>query len=77
MKRLVLSVGVTLLPFLTKAQCVMCRAVTESNTTLEQGSNIGEGLNNGILYLMAIPYLLLGTLVWVFYRNKIKALLAK
>lgn len=38
-----------------KAQCAMCKAVVETN--LESGGNEGIGLNNGILYLMAIPYL--------------------
>lgn len=37
------------------AQCAMCKAVVETN--LENGGNEGIGLNNGILYLMAIPYL--------------------
>jgi hypothetical protein len=36
---------------------------------------VSEGLNNGILYLMAIPYVLLLTLGWVFFRQKIKAFL--
>tara|TARA_Y100000782_G_C10187644_1_gene267750 strand:- start:1962 stop:2201 length:240 start_codon:yes stop_codon:yes gene_type:complete len=36
------------------AQCSMCRAVVENNTT-----NIGQGLNNGIVYLMAVPYALI------------------
>lgn len=62
---------------LIKAQCVMCRAVAESGATLEDGSNIGEGLNTGILYLMAIPYLLLVTLVWVFFKHRIKAFFLK
>ena len=34
-----------------EAQCAMCRAVLES----EQGNNTAQGINNGIIYLMAIP----------------------
>ena len=50
------------------AQCAMCRAVLESN-----GDNaVAEGINNGIVYLMAIPYLLVGFLIVVVYR-KVKA----
>ena len=37
------------------AQCAMCKAVVETN--LESGDTKGMGLNNGILYLMAIPYI--------------------
>ena len=33
----------------------MCKAVVETN--LESGDTKGLGLNNGILYLMAIPYI--------------------
>ena len=39
----------------TNAQCAMCKAVVETN--LETGDTKGVGLNNGILYLMAIPYI--------------------
>lgn len=49
------------------AQCVMCKAVAEDSA--EQGG-LARGLNSGILYLMAIPYLLLGTLYVVFFRKK-------
>jgi hypothetical protein len=37
------------------AQCAMCKAVVETN--LESGDTKGLGLNSGILYLMAIPYI--------------------
>lgn len=46
------------------AQCSMCRAVLET----EEGGKAAEGLNNGILYLMVIPYLLVGLAVFMFYR---------
>jgi hypothetical protein len=48
-----------------QAQCSMCRAVAESGD--KNGQHIANGLNNGILYLMAVPYLLL----FVFFRKKI------
>jgi len=38
------------------AQCSMCRAVLES----EEGQQTAKGINDGILYLMAIPYVLVG-----------------
>ena len=66
---------ITILLFLdteSNAQCAMCRAVVESN--METGSNIGKGLNTGILYLMSIPYLSIlffGTL-WYYQNKKIK-----
>lgn len=54
-----------LLNISAQAQCAMCRAVAESGST--NGQNIGGGLNNAILYLMAIPYILL----ILFFRKRI------
>jgi hypothetical protein len=49
------------------AQCVMCKAVAEDSA---EAGGLGEGLNRGILYLMAAPYVLLGTLGYVFFRKR-------
>lgn len=54
-----------LLPELAVAQCAMCRAVLES----EGNSTMAEGVNNGIVYLMAIPYVLVGVLFYFVYRK--------
>lgn len=48
------------------AQCAMCRAVLES----EEGQETAKGINDGIVYLMIIPYLLIGTVGYFIYRNK-------
>jgi len=54
------------------AQCAMCRATVENN--LNSGaSSIGAGLNSGILYLMAFPYVLLSIVAFVWYRTYRKA----
>lgn len=47
------------------AQCSMCRAVLES----EQDKSVAEGINNGIVYLMAFPYILVGGLGYYIYRT--------
>ena len=39
------------------AQCAMCKASVESSQG--QANSVAGGINKGILYLMAIPYLLL------------------
>mgnify|MGYP000580598395 CR=1 FL=1 len=53
------------------AQCSMCSAVVESSQ--KNGSDLAEGLNSGILYLMGIPYLLLiGTGIVLFRRIRQK-----
>jgi len=57
----------------TYAQCAMCKSVVESN--IDGGSSIGSGLNDGILYLMAMPYLALGIIAfaWLRYNKRVKA----
>ncbi|TWO33772.1 hypothetical protein E1J38_003070 [Seonamhaeicola sediminis] len=49
----------------TNAQCAMCRAVLES----EETQSAAEGINNGIKYLMAVPYLLIGGIIFFIYRK--------
>lgn len=48
----------------TYSQCSMCRAVLQS----EEGQATAKGINNGILYLMAIPYLLVGIVGWKVFQ---------
>jgi len=62
---IMLFLGVLLLPNLTEAQCAMCRAALES----EADNSQAEGVNNGIVYLMAIPYILVGGLFYLIYRK--------
>tara|TARA_B100001173_G_scaffold286762_1_gene274664 strand:- start:516 stop:746 length:231 start_codon:yes stop_codon:yes gene_type:complete len=50
------------------AQCAMCKAVVETN--LESGGSIGAGLNDGILYLMAIPYISMIAIGFIWYRMR-------
>ncbi len=52
-----------------EAQCAMCRAVLESETD----NSMAEGVNNGIIYLMAIPYILMGGLIWYIYKSRKRA----
>ena len=54
------------------AQCAMCKAVVEAN--LESGGSIGAGLNDGILYLMAMPYIftIVVGLIWYNLKKEIK-----
>lgn len=50
------------------AQCPMCRMSAESN--LENGGTEGKGLNTGILYMLAMPYLLVGGIGYIWWRNR-------
>ena len=54
-----------LIPFTSEAQCSMCRAVLES----EASQTAAEGINDGIMYLMVFPYLLMGGVAYFVYRS--------
>ncbi len=53
------------IPALTNAQCAMCRAVLES----EGSEAAARGINDGIVYLMIFPYILIGGIGFFIYRS--------
>ena len=48
----------------TSAQCAMCRASLES----EGNATKVEAVNDGIVYLMVIPYVLVGIVGYIIFR---------
>ena len=72
MKKIALSVViifiVTSLNIDLLAQCPMCRMAAESN--LENGGTAGKGLNTGILYIFVMPYLIIGTIGFLWFKNR-------
>ena len=56
----------------TNAQCAMCRAVLEN----EEGQSAAKGINDGIVYLMSIPYIIVFSLgffiYWKYFKVKKK-----
>lgn len=54
-----------------QAQCAMCRAALAGDSNVKKA----EAVNDGIVYLMIIPYLLvaiIGYLIYRMYRSKKK-----
>ncbi|MHA7130039.1 hypothetical protein [Algoriphagus namhaensis] len=51
-----------------QAQCAMCRASVENNVS-NGDTSIGAGLNNGILYLFVMPYLMAMVIAFFWYRS--------
>ncbi len=45
------------------AQCAMCKAVVENDTSM------AKGVNDGILYLMAVPYILMLVIGYFIYNH--------
>ncbi len=50
------------------AQCPMCKMSAESN--LKNGGTEAAGLNKGILYMLCLPYLLVGSLGFLWWKNR-------
>ena len=66
MRKYIVFILVTaVVPQIGAAQCAMCRAVLES----DGNTAAAEGVNDGIVYLMAIPYILVGGLFYYIYRR--------
>lgn len=68
-KSLILTFGFLLIqaPSLL-AQCAMCRATVENNVSNGE-IGIGAGLNFGILYLFAAPYIAIMVIGYFWYKN--------
>ncbi len=49
-----------------ESQCAMCRAVIES----DESGQTARGINNGIMYLMIFPYLLIAGVGYAIYRSR-------
>jgi hypothetical protein len=59
---------VLLIPSISEAQCAMCKQAASSSLENDPRS-MARSLNSGILYLMAVPYLMLA----IIFRKQIKA----
>ncbi|KZS39276.1 hypothetical protein AWE51_12050 [Aquimarina aggregata] len=69
-KAIYVFIFLLLLAIPAEAQCAMCRAVLES----EEGQETAKGINNGIVYLMIVPYILIGVVGYLIYKNKKKSI---
>lgn len=50
-----------------KAQCAQCAATVESNN--KSGAGTTKGLNDGIMFLLAAPYLVVGAAGYLWYKK--------
>ena len=56
--------------FSSSAQCSLCKSSAESS--LKEGDTQAKGLNTGIMYLLVMPYLLVGGIGYYWYINQKK-----
>ena len=50
-----------------RAQCSMCTLNAENS--VQNGNTQGKGLNNGILYLLAMPYIAVIAVGFIWYKR--------
>lgn len=69
MKKILLILGLIFTSALvSQAQCPMCKASVESG--MKDENSKGRGLNDGILYLLATPYLAIAVIGGAWYYKK-------
>ena len=62
--KVLLLIAYCLMPIASTAQCAMCRAALESS-----GNNAKvEAVNDGIVFLMAVPYIIVAGIGFVVYK---------
>ena len=52
------------------SQCPMCKTALKSSRTQGNRPTVGNGINKGILFLLATPYLLIGAAGFAWYRYR-------
>ena len=74
-KLILIILFVALITNIVEAQCAMCKASVESSQG--QANSVAGGINSGILYLMAVPYIILMLIfrkqligLWHSFRGK-------
>jgi hypothetical protein len=68
LKKIFFVLSFILFTLTTKAQCAMCRAVLTSEANVAKA----QAVNDGIVYLMVIPYVLVAGIGYYIYRMKKK-----
>ena len=75
MKRLLQFTAILVLLLLSvssvEAQCAMCAGTVETATGA--GSSVALGINKGVLYIFMMPYLIIGTIGYFWWRARKKA----
>jgi len=65
---LLFALLLNLMPLASAAQCVMCKTQVEAARAERDDYDV-TGLNKGILYMMSIPYVLMGAVGYFWYRR--------
>lgn len=74
MKRVIILLLLMVFVFASQelqAQCAMCTAVADE--AMKQGSSQGAGINKAVLYMFLMPYLIVATIGFIWWRKQVKA----
>tara|TARA_B100000927_G_scaffold134711_1_gene108636 strand:+ start:500 stop:715 length:216 start_codon:yes stop_codon:yes gene_type:complete len=64
-RKILLVLICVIVPELSYSQCAMCRAVLESS----ENEGMAEGINNGIMYLAFLPYVIVFFMIFIVYKK--------
>ncbi|AOZ99529.1 MULTISPECIES: hypothetical protein [Flavobacterium] len=64
--KILFSIFYFLFSLTTNAQCAMCRAALAGDANVEKA----QAVNDGIVFLMVVPYLLVALIGYFVYRMK-------
>jgi hypothetical protein len=70
-KILLLIVFILAIAHVAHSQCAMCTEVADEAS--KNGNSAGDGINKGVLYLFLSPYLIVGTIGFIWWRSRRKA----
>jgi hypothetical protein len=68
--KIVAALIIVLFPLLTSAQCAVCAAGAAS--TARTNGKYGAGINEGIIYLLIVTYLVFTLAAVYFFRHRIR-----
>ena len=71
-KPILLTICIMLLVHIAFSQCAMCTEVADEAS--RNGNSAGDGINKGVLYLFLSPYLIVGTIGFILWRSRRRAL---
>ena len=72
LKPLLLTVLILVIAHVAFSQCAMCAEVADESA--RNGNTAGDGINKGVLFLFLSPYLIVGTIGFILWRSRRKAL---
>lgn len=64
LKKMVFGICIFLIGISANAQCAMCRAALAGDSNIKKA----EAVNDGIVFLMIVPYLLVAIIGYLIYR---------